>query len=55
MTRIPFWSRTVNDPIFGMKVARNRAATFNYIGKTYYFCTPGCRLSFAGNPKKNRK
>jgi len=41
------------DPVCGMTVdpatAQHRA---DYKGETYYFCAPGCRTKFVGNPEK---
>jgi len=39
------------DPICGMSVEREGAKhTFDYGGDTYYFCSPGCRERFVGDP-----
>jgi YHS domain-containing protein len=44
------------DPICGMTVdpAQAKAAglTFEYEGKTYYFCAAGCKEQFAKDPKR---
>lgn len=41
------------DPVCGMVVDPVTAAgTSDYRGKTYYFCSPGCRKSFEENPEK---
>ena len=44
------------DPICGMTVdpAQAKAAglTFEYEGKTYYFCAAGCKAQFAKDPKR---
>ena len=31
---------------------REAAATYEYKGKTYYFCAVGCKKNFAKNPEK---
>jgi YHS domain-containing protein len=28
------------------------AATYEYQGKTYYFCAPGCKAAFEKDPQK---
>ena len=40
------------DPVCGMKVdpANPRGGAFDHQGKTYYFCSPGCRAKFAEDP-----
>jgi YHS domain-containing protein len=39
------------DPICNMKVDPNKAAgKSEYQGKTYYFCSPGCKQKFDANP-----
>ncbi len=41
------------DPVCGMTVQPEKAAgTFDYQGKTYYFCNTGCRAKFAAEPEK---
>ncbi len=41
------------DPVCGMKVKPEKAAaSFDYKGKTYYFCCPGCRAKFEADPEK---
>ena len=41
------------DPVCGMEVDEKKAAaTSEYKGKTYYFCAPGCKVSFDKNPEK---
>lgn len=41
------------DPVCGMEVDENlAAATFEYQGKTYYFCAPGCKAAFEKEPEK---
>jgi Cu+-exporting ATPase len=41
------------DPVCGMDVDEKTAAgQSEYLGKTYYFCSPGCKRSFDQNPEK---
>ena len=41
------------DPVYGMEVdPAQAAATAEYKGKTYYFCAPGCKISFEREPEK---
>jgi Cu+-exporting ATPase len=41
------------DPVCGMNVDPLRAkATHEHSGKTYYFCCPGCKTKFIGDPAK---
>lgn len=40
------------DPVCAMQVdVRTPAATSEYKGKTYYFCTVGCKEKFDRNPE----
>ena len=44
---------TAVDPVCGMKVKKSDAkATYEYEGKTYYFCMEGCKEKFVENPEK---
>ena len=44
------------DPICGMMVDPKRAAgSAVYGGKTYYFCSPGCKATFEKTPAKFAK
>lgn len=44
------------DPVCGMQVdEKTAAATYEYKGKTYYFCAPGCKASFEKDPEKYLK
>jgi YHS domain-containing protein len=46
-------SDTAVDPVCGMTVAKAKAAaSFDYKGTTYYFCSTGCRDTFAKDPEK---
>lgn len=41
------------DPVCGMQVdEKEAAATYEYKGKTYYFCAPGCKEDFVRDPEK---
>jgi YHS domain-containing protein len=41
------------DPVCGMEVDEQKAAAkINYQGKTYYFCSPGCKSAFEKEPEK---
>lgn len=41
------------DPVCGMTVNPNEAAgQSEYQGKTYYFCSQGCKLAFDQNPER---
>jgi YHS domain-containing protein len=40
------------DPVCGMTVVKaNAKATYDYKGTTYYFCSTGCKESFAKDPE----
>ncbi len=41
------------DPVCGMDVDPGSAAgSSEYEGKTYYFCSPGCKKQFDEDPEK---
>lgn len=41
------------DPVCKMQVNEQKnAGTSEYKGKTYYFCAPGCKRKFDGDPEK---
>lgn len=41
------------DPVCGMQVDEKAAAgTSQYEGKTYYFCSQGCKAAFEKEPEK---
>ena len=41
------------DPVCGMDVdERTTALKSEHMGKTYYFCSPGCKKAFDANPHK---
>ena len=43
----------VKDPVCGMEFDKSKAkATYEYNGKTYYFCMEKCKEDFAKNPAK---
>ncbi len=43
----------VKDPVCGMEIEKEEAAaTYEYKGKTYYFCALGCRREFERDPGK---
>ena len=40
------------DPVCKMEVdEKSAAATYEYKGKTYYFCAPGCKAAFEKDPE----
>lgn len=41
------------DPVCGMDVdPKTAAGTSEHQGKTYYFCSPGCKKQFDESPQK---
>ncbi|MCR4403790.1 MAG: YHS domain-containing protein [Candidatus Acetothermia bacterium] len=43
----------VRDPVCGMELEEDQAAaTYEYKGKTYYFCALSCREEFERDPEK---
>jgi YHS domain-containing protein len=41
------------DPVCGMDVDEGQAAaTSEYMGTTYYFCSKGCKKAFDANPQQ---
>ena len=41
------------DPVCGMEVNEKSAKhIYEYNGKKYYFCAPGCKYQFSKNPEK---
>lgn len=45
--------KLAKDPVCGMEVDEKSApAKSEYMGKTYYFCSPGCKKTFDANPAK---
>jgi uncharacterized membrane protein YraQ (UPF0718 family)/YHS domain-containing protein len=50
-----FWltlRRGVTDPVCGMKIDRAKAFTASFGGRTYYFCSEGCRSTFEADPER---
>ncbi len=44
---------TMIDPVCGMTISRKTAAaSYEYDGKTYYFCSTACKESFVREPQK---
>jgi Cu+-exporting ATPase len=44
---------TQTDPVCGMQVDPSGAAgSSQHAGKTYYFCSPGCKAKFDKDPNK---
>jgi Cu+-exporting ATPase len=44
------------DPVCGMTVSKEGAAcSYDYNGKTYYFCAASCKDDFADDPSKYLK
>src|SRR5438309_375567 len=42
-----------NDPVCGMSVdPRNAAGSYGYKGRTYFFCSTGCREKFKADPER---
>ena len=43
----------VTDPVCGMNVdEKNAAGSATHEGKTYYFCSKGCKIAFDKDPEK---
>jgi YHS domain-containing protein len=43
----------VKDPVCGMEIdAKTAAGTSDFQGKTYYFCSQGCKKAFDKEPQK---
>lgn len=38
------------DPVCGMQVEAGTAVTSEYQGRTYYFCSAGCKKKFDDKP-----
>jgi uncharacterized membrane protein YraQ (UPF0718 family)/YHS domain-containing protein len=43
-------SRGATDPVCGMKVDRSKALRAAHAGRTYFFCSEGCRAEFEADP-----
>jgi Cu+-exporting ATPase len=54
---MPFWSkRQERDLVCGMMVdPKKAAATHQHQGKTYYFCSAGCKVLFVKEPSRYLK
>jgi len=47
------FSKPETDPVCKMKVnPKTAAATYRWEGKSFYFCSPGCKSSFEKEPAK---
>lgn len=47
------YDEPVRDPVCGMQITPQTAeATAEYEGRTYYFCSIGCKEDFVSNPEK---
>ena len=43
----------VTDPVCGMEIdPKTAAGKSDYLGKTYYFCSLGCKKTFDKEPQK---
>jgi YHS domain-containing protein len=42
--------RGATDPVCGMKVDRSKAPRVAHAGRTYFFCSEGCRDQFEADP-----
>lgn len=43
----------IKDPVCGMVIREEDAAgNITYQGEKYFFCAPGCKVSFIKDPKK---
>jgi len=48
--------RTAKDPVCGMDVDERTARyKTTQMGRTYYFCSPGCRRAFEADPDRYLK
>jgi putative ABC transport system ATP-binding protein len=45
--RLADMSRLVRDPVCGMSVEQNEDLSLRHDGRTYYFCSEGCRKEFS--------
>ena len=43
------------DPVCGMNIDETKASTVQHGGKTYYFCSAGCKTTFEKAPAKYAK
>ena len=43
------------DPVCGMTIEESKTAvTYEYKGKTHYYCAPGCKLPIGSRPVDQR-
>jgi len=46
-------STMTKDPVCGMEInPQQAAATSEYQGQTYHFCSPNCKQTFDANPQQ---
>ena len=46
-------NESFTDPVCGMTIDKSQVAvTLEYGGKTYYFCSPGCKVAFEREPER---
>lgn len=46
-------SERVKDPVCGMEIEKDTAkGPAEHMGKTFYFCSPGCKEKFESEPMK---
>jgi Cu+-exporting ATPase len=49
-------ANTQRDPVCGMEIdAQDAAGTSQHQGRTYYFCSEGCKEKFEQNPQQYAK
>ena len=44
-------SKFAKDPVCGMVVNIEKAISTSHDGKSYYFCSPGCKQKFEADPQ----
>lgn len=44
--------KNAKDPVCGKSVPKEEAASFQFVGETYYFCSERCRDRFQALPTK---
>ena len=42
----------LKDPVCGMTVTAQSAHAYSHSGRSYYFCSAGCKTKFAADPLK---
>lgn len=45
-------AKAAKDPVCGMSVAKDEAASYQFVGETYYFCSERCRDRFQALPAR---